>query len=309
MPDPLLFLQAMGSAVIASMLVVLASLAASQRLGRMWLNSACILGSGVGLFVGYAVLALHLSWPPANGLDRFLEIVVPAALVVESLSGLSSVPRWVAWTMRIALAAAIPRVLLHTSVHLSGSDPTQWLSTIDLLRYSVLLAGTWGLLSWLSQRSPGISIPLALALAIQCAGITIMMAGYLKGGAVALPLAATVVGTSFGARLMISRPIMSPLIGIGVVGLFGTLFVGHFFGRLSENSVLAMLLAPLLCWISEIPLLRRRKPWVIGWLRLFTVAIPLIVVLAIAKRTFDRDMAPLLGAVGTSPTWFEQRSR
>ena len=55
-----------------------------------------------------------------------------------------------------------------------------------------------------------------------------------------------------------------------------------------------MFLAPLLCWVTEIPLLRNRKPWIVGTVRLTLVAIPLVVVLVAAKRDFDRDMAPLL---------------
>ena len=50
-------------------------------------------------------------------------------------------------------------------------------------------------------------------------------------------------------------------------------------------------------YATELPLLRRQKPWLVGSLRLVLVAIPLVLVLAVAKRDFDRDMAPLLGNV------------
>jgi predicted PurR-regulated permease PerM len=90
------------------------------------------------------------------------------------------------------------------------------------------------------------------------------------------------------------------IVGVGVVGLFGLLFVGHFFGRLSTGYGLAMLLSPLLCWVTEMPPLRHRKPWVVGSLRLVLIAIPLLVVLAAAKRDFDRDMAPLLGKIAAA---------
>ena len=68
----------------------------------------------------------------------------------------------------------------------------------------------------------------------------------------------------------------------------------HFFGELSAVSALAILLAPLLCWATEIRLLRHRKPWIVGSVRLVLVAIPLMLVLTEAKSDFDRDMAPLL---------------
>ena len=323
MPEPLLFLKAMGAAAIASAMFVLAMGRMGRRvsmkwLNPSWLNSTCVLAVGLGLAVGCVVLSLRWAWPPANGLDRFLTIVMPAVLGIELIAGFQSVPRRVAWFLRMSLTAAVPRILLHGSVyltHLHGSDNdwTPWQAGIALAMSAALLAGLWGLLSWLSHRSPGVSIPLALGLTTQCAGLTVMMAGYIKGGAVAFPLAATLVATTIAAGLIARRtgtpahfsvPTNSDiptkggapaLLGIGVVGLFGVLFIGRFFGRLSTGCALAMLLAPLLCWATEIPLLRPRKPWLVGSLRLVLVTILLAVVLALAKRDFDRHMAPLLG--------------
>ncbi|MBC8116905.1 MAG: hypothetical protein H7062_21120 [Candidatus Saccharimonas sp.] len=308
MPEPLLYLKAMGAAAIVSAMFVLAMVGMRRPASTAWLNSACVLGIGLGLAVGCYVLSLRLGWPPANGLDRFLTIVVPAVLGIELIAGFQCVPRWVAWFLRMSLAATIPRILLHGSIYLSGSgnDWTLWqIGTAQVLS-GASLAGAWALLSWLSQRSPGVSILLALSLTTQCAGLTVMMAGYIKGGAVAFPLAATLVATTIGARLITKRSGapsnfgVSAILGIGVVGLFGLLFIGRVFGRLSTGCALVLLLAPLLCWVTETPLLRHRKPWLVGSLRLVLVAIPLVVVLAVAKRDFDRDMAPLLGKIPAS---------
>jgi len=297
MPDPWLFLKALSGAALASMLIVLASVLVGRRLGLMRQNWVAVLASAVGLIVGEVVLGLRLDWPPANGLDRLLQIVVPAVLIVELFSAFSSVPHWCAWVLRLSLAGAIPRILLHASVYLSrsGGEQPGLKSAADLVGYSALLAGTWFLLWWLSQRSPGVSIPLALAMAIQCAGLSIMLAGYVKGGSAAFPISAMLLGTTLAACLLTKLPAISPLIGIGTVGLFGLLFIGHFFGRLSSSSALAMLLAPLLCWVSELSPLRNRRPWLVGSIRLLIVAIPLVAVLVLAKRDFDRTMAPLLG--------------
>lgn len=322
MPEPLLFLKAMGAAAIVSAVFVLTMgrlrrRVSMTRLNSSWLNSACVLGTGLGLAVGCFVLSLRWTWPPVHGLDRFLTIVVTAVLGIELIAGFQSVPRRVAWFLRMSLAAAVPRILLHGSVYLNhrnGSDNgwPPWQAGLALVISAALLAGLWALLSSLSHHSPGISIPLALGLTTQCAGLTVMTAGYIKGGAVAFPLAATLVATTIAAGMLTRRTGTSAhfgvptncgapsLLGIGVVGLFGVLFIGRFFGRLSTGSALAMLLAPLLCWATEIPLLRHRKPWLVGSLRLVLVAIPLAVVLALAKRDFDRHMAPLLGDVPTS---------
>jgi hypothetical protein len=72
------------------------------------------------------------------------------------------------------------------------------------------------------------------------------------------------------------------------------LLIGHFFGRLSAAAAVALLLAPLLCWVTELPLLRQRRSSIVAALRLALVATPLIVVLVLAKRDFDRNTRPLL---------------
>ena len=314
MPDPLLYMNAIGVAVIVSTLSVLAMARARKNSGPTWLSSSCVVGMSLGLALGYYVLALHLAWPPMNGLDRFLTLVLPAALVIELVAGFDRVSRPLAWLLRMSLAAATPRILLHGSVYLSGDEWPLWQAVMTLAVCALLLACLWGLLSWLSQRSPGVSIPFALIQAILCAGLTVMMAGYIQGGAAAFPLVATLVATTIAARLIrkhstpredvdtpaIREDVTAPaILGIGVVSLFGLLFIGRFFGRLSTGSALTMLLAPLLCWAMEMPRLRSQKPWVVGALRLTLVAIPLLVVLTLAKRDFDRDMLPLLGKVQT----------
>lgn len=302
MPDPLQYLKATTTAAIVSAVFVLTMAKSRREFGDTWLNSACVLGIGSGLYAGYHMLSWRLAWPPSNGLDRFLTIVIPAALSIELVAGFQPVPRWLTWFLRISLATATPRILLQDSVYLTGTDGRWTFSqtTAVLLLCGVLVVGLWSLLAWLSRRSPGVSIPSGLGLATLCAGATVMMAGYIKGGAAAFPLAATVVATSFAVWLVTRRSKhpatidTSTIQGIGVVGLFGLLFIGRFFGELSTERALAMLLAPLLCWVTEIPLLRNRKPMIVGAVRLTLVAIPLVVVLFAAKREFDRDMAPLL---------------
>ena len=302
MPDPRLYLQSVAASAIVGVTCVLAMAARGRPASGTGLNSACVLGMILGLASGYGVLGWQWIWPPMNGLDRLLTIVMPATLGIELVAGSLSVPRRVVWILRASLAATIPRILLHGSVYLNGSgNPwTGWPLAAGLLAGGVLLAGCWWLLLSLSQRSVGVSIPLALGLAIQCAGLTVMLAGYLKGGVAAFPLASTILATAIGAWLVTryagtSSHFNSPaILGIGVVGLFGLLFIGRFFGRISTGSALAIFLAPLLCWVTEFPVLRRQKPGIVGSVRLILVVIPLVVVLSLAKEEFDRNMAPLL---------------
>lgn len=313
MPDPLQYLMALGAAAIVSAVSLLVISAVRPTASASWLNSACVLAAGLGLAAGYDVLSFGIAWPPAQSLDRFLTIIVPAALCIELIAAVSIVPGWIAWLLRGGLTVAMPRILLHGSVYLSGDD---WTVCVIVAIGAGSLALLWGPLSWLSQRTAGVSILVALCLAIQCAGLTVMMAGYIKGGAAAFPFVAALLATAIGAKLItrhwtlstgfsVSANLGTPaMIGIGVVGLFGLLFIGCFFGQLSRGYALAVLFAPLLCWMTELPPLRNRKPWWMGTLRLVLVSIPLVVVLILAKREFDRDMAPLLSKASLTHPFF-----
>jgi hypothetical protein len=329
MPDPLLYLKSIADAAIASVIVVLAIFALRKWLfplafGAPLFHLACVLGTGVGLATGYHALSLELAWPPTNGLERLLTLVLPTALFIEFIAGIPRVPRLVVCLLRISLAAIVPRVLLHGSVYLSdSSDWTAWQTRLILASCSVLLAGVWFLLLRLSSRSPGISIPSSVCLSLICTAATVMMAGYLKGGASALPLVSTLLATMIATRLAIKR--FGPpsgkfppndfdcqaILGVGVLGLFGLLFIGRFFGEVSSSDALIVVTAPLWGWVTEARRFRNRTPWFVGLFRLTLVAIPLVVVLIGAKRDFDRDMAPLLvdATVTVTPRLERQRRK
>jgi len=312
MPEPLLYMQATGTTAIVSAIIVLTMAGVRRPASSTRLHVTAAVAMGIGLVAGYYVLALGLAWPPANGLDRLLTLVLPLALVIELVAAFPRTPRWLAWGLRLSLAAVTPRIILHGSVYLGASND-EWMLTLAGAPCAAVLASVWGLLAWLAHRRPGVSTPMAKGMATPSAGLTIMMAGYIKGGAASLPLTTALVVTCLGLGL-VTRNIRQPdsshpatqesrpanfapaILGIGVVGLFGLLFIGRFFGRISNGDAVTILLAPLLCWVTEIRFLRERRPWLVGTLRLILVAIPLTLVLARAKRDFDREMGPLLGS-------------
>lgn len=297
MPDPVLYWKAMLAAAGVSACVVLTSGRLRQPAGRTRLIAAGVVGIGLGLLCGYWMLQIRPAWPPTNALGRLLAIVVPLVLGIELLAASERVPAWLGWLMRIGLAAVAARILLHDSVHLDGnrSEWSEWQVVVVQAICGVLLITEWSALDWLSTRPAAYSIPLAMAEATWCAGIAIMLAGYLRGGEAAFPLVAALVGVTGAMRIVTTSPVFHGAIGVGVVGLFGLLFIGRFFGGLSTPTALILFISPLLCCATELPLLRFRNPWIVGVLRMALVTIPLVVVLAGAKRDFDRDMAPLLG--------------
>src|SRR4051794_2230426 len=125
MHDPLLCVAALGSAAVASAVLVLS-------IGWLWkpvstgrLQSAAVVGIAGGLGAGYYVFRLHVVWPPLNGLDRFLTIVLPAALCIELAATTSRLPRSLVWLLRFTLVTTMGRILVHNSVYVSGTEP-QW---------------------------------------------------------------------------------------------------------------------------------------------------------------------------------------
>ena len=297
MPNPVLYTQAMLVAAVVSMLCVLATVWRRSPATAIRVNLACVLGLGLGVLAGYRVLHLRCAWPPINGLDRLLTIVLPAAFGIELLACWPRLPQWLAWCFRFILVASCGRILLQGSVYLGGPR-SAWTATdafVLLLLSSAALAIVWWSMSRLSARSSGSSILLALALATQATAINIILAGYVTGGAAALPLTAALIGTSIAVILLRTQSVSHGAVSVGVLGLFGLLFVGRFFGGLSTPHALTILLAPLLCWVTEAPPLRRQHPRHRAILNLLLVAIPLLVVVVLAKRSFDRDTKPLIG--------------
>ena len=206
--------------------------------------------------------------------------------------------------------SCVGRILLHDSVYLGGvgsDNPDAWSFGQTLAAFGggfLGLIAVWSLLCRLSDHSAAGSITLCLAMTILCTGLATMMAGYIKGGAAAIPLAAALAGTSLASPLLAQdfgvkvETYLRATIGIGVIGLFSLLCIGHYFGQLTGLCAIVLFLTPLLCWISELPGLRSRPAWQKSGVRFVAVTIVLSAVASFAKQDFDRKMAPLL--VGSS---------
>ncbi|HVX64266.1 MAG TPA: hypothetical protein VHC19_26830 [Pirellulales bacterium] len=297
MPDPAAYLLSTLAAAAASAAIVLLIAGWRRAAGAARTNAACVLAVACGAAIGYLTMQTRPGWPPASARDRLLLIVLPAAVGVELVSNASKTPRWLAWFLRLALALSLARILLRGSVYVAGPERewNAWQASLVLAGSGALLAAVWGLLGGLSQRAPGVSLPLALGETILCGGFAVMLAGYVGGGEAAMPLAAAIAGAALASPLAAERSPLPGMIGVGVVGLFSLLFIGRFFGRLSDGAAVVVLLAPLACWAAEIPRLRNGNPWIKGAVRLLLTALPLVFVLVAAKSRFDHEMGPLLG--------------
>jgi hypothetical protein len=325
MPDPISYLKASIAALIASAMIVLAFRLILRTSVHSIAAVICVLAVGVGVATGYDVLQFSWTWPPASALNRFLMIVLPAAVIVELLAAVIGRDETVnsaarrhgylsAPGLRLALYASAGRILLHDSVYLGevgSGNPDAWTSAQSVATLGGGFAGltaVWSVLCRLSERSAAGSITVSLAIAIQCTGLTTMMAGYIKGGAAAFPLTAALVGTALASPLLLKgngasdKKYLQGAISIGVVGLFSLLCIGHYFGQLTSLRAIVLFLTPLLCWTSELPGLRSRSAWQKSGVRLIAVTVVLAAVLFVAKQDFDRKMAPLLVGVNLPET-------
>ena len=294
MPDPIAMAQAAGLVLAIAAMVV----------GLSWPDARWIVGVGVAYYLGCGLLGLQPRWSIREDLDRLLVLVIPAVLLVELLASLPRLPRWLIWTLRLSVAGVAARVLLHGSIYLSGAtgpDSLAWTPAGVWLIVGSMAAAemtAWVLLYLLARQSPGASLPMALAIAIGGASLTIMMSGYLTGGQAGLPLAAAVFGGSVAAMFVPDAARSTAAIGPAVVGLCGLLVIGRFFGELRTDHAILLFAAPLLAWLPEVPRLRRLPPWARGLLRVFLVALVVAGVVADAARRFNAASAPS-GASGS----------
>jgi hypothetical protein len=319
MPDPFQYTMALLAAFAVSVIAVAGARKVLRLRAHRLANVVEVFGITAGLIAGYRVLQFELVWPPANAITRFLTIVLPAAVIVELISGFACIPTqsearrlkgaglpsFFLLILRIGFFASIGRILLHNSVYLGVSPNiagtwSGWQMFILLTASAVLLTAMWLLLSNLAKRDGPGSVASSLSMSIMTAGISIMLAGYIKGGVAAFPFAASLTGVVAIAQFV--RPnersddgrFMQGTISLGVTALFSLLWVGYFFGQLPAIDAVVIFLAPVLCWVSELSFFRRMNSRRRGLLRLACVAIPLLIQLLIAKRTFDQKLAPLL---------------
>jgi hypothetical protein len=283
----------MGAAAIAAA-VILSIFGWPWRLTHVTqVRVGWILGVGVGFFLGCWFLDLWPRWPPGEDRDRLLALVLPSVLGVELLACFAQVPQWLTGLLRLVVVGATGRVLLHGSSYITdfaGPGTRDW-STLQAWLIFGGLAGVLALVSVLlailARRAPGLSHAICWAGTIAGAAITVMLSGYATGGQVGLPLAAAILGGVCSA-ILLPAPTRGPgPLGIAVVGLFGLLVIGRFFGQLTTSHFALLFCAPLLGWLPELPFLRKIPPWLRGLLRVLLVAFLVSGVMFHAQRTFD----------------------
>jgi hypothetical protein len=254
-----------------------------------------VLGIGAAYYVGVWLLDLWPDPPPWDDQQRFLIILLPAALAVELVATLSGGRWWLAWPLRLAIAAGAARLLLHHTVYLEDLEETgspRWTPAQIRLTLAVLAAlvlALWAGLAGLNWVAPGRSVLVSLALTCGGAAAVISHSRYASAGLLALPLAAGLLGAAAGSLVLRALPGTVHALGVGVVGLFGLLVMGRYIAELTTTHALMLLGAPLLGWLPELPYVRRLPPWVRGVLRVVLTAVPVAIAVVQAAHPVAED--------------------
>lgn len=303
MPDPLLIAKSLAAALAASVVLTPLLRRLFQRwgtAGEMW---AMLLATAGAAVTGLAVGAVVPRWLPVNGLDRLLCLVLPGGLAVEALlfqilRGSSRTVRSRQFVIRFVAALAGVFTLLYGSVHLQ-TPLTSWdgaVVRVTLLGWSFWLALAWQAVSDVSQREPRLVVPWTVAITIQVAGVLIMMAGYLKGGAAAAPLAAAIAGAGWWGTRARGPESLAAVAGLGVMMLFGLVLIGRYFGGLTTGVALTLCSVPLITWTHPAAPSLLGRPKLDHYVRCFVIAIVLAILLAQGKAAFDRKFRKLVAA-------------
>jgi hypothetical protein len=300
MPEgfPNLMVEATAGAFFAAVAIALLCGWPWRTPGPVRASVGAVVGCGIGFYAGAALLGSIPHWSSKEDQGRFLLVLFPAVLLVEIVAAIVRRPRMAVWLLRAAAAAGAARVLLHGSIYVtepSDADTTERIGIWQLAALAAGLAIVWAVLLVLMSRAPGRSVPLSLALTTAGAAVTLMLSGYLTGGMLGLPLAASLAGVAAGSLALPKGTDLRGTIGPGVVGLFSLVVIGHFFGELTVGHAVLLISAPLLCWLPELVPSGRILPWLRALARVTIVALPVALVAAQAGQKFVAASQPATG--------------
>lgn len=257
-----------------------------------WRHSVCWSWAvGAGVLAASGATDPWPLWPVLEDRARFLTLLVPLTLMVETLAATTRSGS-VAWIARLGLAAVVTPILLHNSVYLAdlnGPDSAEWSplqASIVLCGLTTLLALVWAMLCGLQSRTSTRSVLWLLVLDALATAITVMLSGYYRGGLLGLCVAGAISGATLASYIVRPQSPTSGSLGMSVIGIFAVVIMGRFFGTLSNGLAACLLLAPLLAWTVELPRLRKLAPGWRGAGRLACVAVPLLVAVSLAQRKF-----------------------
>ncbi|MGD9720170.1 MAG: hypothetical protein AB7O59_07945 [Pirellulales bacterium] len=259
---------------------------------RSWQRSAgWAWAIGVGVLAASGATDQWPHWPPREDRARFLTLIVPLTLLVETLAA-TAPSRGLAWALRLGLTAVITPILLHNSVYLAdlnGRNSAEWSwpeTAAILCGLAALVALVWTLIGALAARTSTSGVQWVLFVDALAATVTVTLSGYFGAGLLGLGLSGAIAGAALASHFAPPPSATGDGLAMSVIGIFAVVLMGRFFGSLSTGPAAGLLLAPLVAWIIEMPRLRRLPPAWRSAGRIACVAVPLILVVLGAQRKF-----------------------
>ncbi len=213
---------------------------------------------GAGVLVASGIAD---QWPHCPALEdraRFLTILVPLCLVVETVAACLRSTR-AAWLLRLALAAAVAPTLLFNTVYLadlSGPGSAEW-STAEMVMILTGLARAVG-----DNLGADASLAIALVNGHGAVGAGARCRGNGRHGHAFRLLSRRTARANpgrgnrrrhGGIAVRRQRSTTDGSLGMSVIGIFSVVLVGRYFGALSTGLAACLILAPLLAWTFELP--------------------------------------------------------
>ena len=260
-------------------------------------SSRAVCGFASGVLAGLAVQGIRPAFPPTTALDRWLLIALPVLLLADIVASNGPPNRRSGLIVRgLAAAVAVP-IILFGSVHLQAAPA--WLLLPGLtaggLLITVCACALTVLVATLASISSEISaVPRATLclLTLQVAGFTVMLGGWVRGGAMALPFAGSCAGMLLTGFALSQVTVVAVMIRWTCLSLSGVVLLGHFFGRLTWLQAVLLLFAAVIPPLPGLCSARRRGTfcYLLTLLILAAVLIP-------ALAAFAERMRPLMSGM------------
>jgi hypothetical protein len=246
--------------VISAVLVLLAGL-----IFRRYEKNRVAVPLALGL--GYCLGWLGLwGWPrfPPNVAEHWVFFAAAGVALLSAIDGWSNWRWWIRAAGALAVMITVSWLTLGPAIE----------NSYGAKKGACLVAG-WGIAGcmwwWggegLSTRASGAWTNLILTLTAGAMGQVLMMSGSLVMGQMALILAAGLAGAMGSAWWLGWSMSRAGVIMAGSV-IFGITIAAYEYSNLTLVNGILLLAAPMGAWIAELPLLRERRAWVRGLVRI-----------------------------------------
>ncbi len=267
-------------------LLLLAAGAWLARRGRRT-DAIAPIAIGVSFTIGYYLLHPVRSFPPRDQ-GGWLVFFTPALALIAAADSVVRVPLKIRAAIVEILAATVALLLL-----VPLSNPSVAASRSAVAVVSLIIWVTWISLERLSLRRGPREMSVVLLLIAVANAVVIGTSGSVIYGLQAGTLVAVTVALLVACLVFRNQTIHRGVIFLFVFIWLGLLINGHFWSNVTMRDAAVLLVAPLLGWLGEIPVLRGDRWWNV-MVRVGLVAAPLAILIVVVGIQFRKEMEEFL---------------